>query len=246
MARDSAILAAVSEHHSPPTLRLYGWQPPCLSLGRHQSLDAADLRFCQDRGLHVVRRPTGGRAVLHHLELTYAVSAPLGHGLLPRGLQEAYAVVCSALVDACRHLGVPAELTGGEVNLRLPGPRTSVPCFQGPAGGEVVVAGRKLVGSAMRRHGTTILQHGAVLLDWDGALQAGAMGLPDDSDLRTRVTTLAEQLGRPPERSVVETAVADALEAALGIGLTEGGMTPWEHQREAELEKEYAVLPEVG
>jgi lipoate-protein ligase A len=80
MARDVAILDAVAEGESPPTLRLYGWDPPCLSLGRHQGVDAADLSFCRAQGIDVVRRPTGGRALLHHLELTYSVTAPHGAG----------------------------------------------------------------------------------------------------------------------------------------------------------------------
>jgi lipoate-protein ligase A len=177
MARDVAMLEAVADGEAPPTVRLYGWKPPCLSLGRHQGIEAADLEFCRAEGIDVVRRPTGGRALLHHLELTYAVIAPLSEGPLPRGLQEAYRTICAALVRAVRTLGVDAELTGGEVNLQLPNPKTTIPCFEAPAGGEVVVAGRKLIGSAMRAHGGAILQHGAILLDWDGRLQAGAMGL---------------------------------------------------------------------
>ncbi len=129
--------------------------------------EAADLDFCRTEGIDVVRRPTGGRALLHHLELTYSVIAPLGKGSLPRALQEAYRRICGALVRAMQSLGVDAKLTGGEVNLQLPGPRTTIPCFEAPAGGEVVVGGRKLIGSAMRAHGKTILQHGAILLDWN-------------------------------------------------------------------------------
>ena len=98
MARDVAILESVSEGDSPPTLRLYGWDPPCLTLGRHQGIEAADLEFCSAEGIDVVRRPTGGRALLHQHELTYAVVAPLGRGPLPRGLQDAYRLICGALV----------------------------------------------------------------------------------------------------------------------------------------------------
>jgi lipoate-protein ligase A len=202
MARDVAILEAVSAGEAKPTLRLYDWDPPCLTLGRHQGVDAADLEFCRREGIDVVRRPTGGRALLHHLELTYAVVAPLGVGPLPRGLQEAYRAICGALVRAMRALGVDAELTGGEVNLQLPGPRSTVPCFEAPAGGEVVVGGRKLVGSAMRAHAGTILQHGAIVLDWDGRLQAGAMGLADDSGLRPHITTLSDEMSQPVDPAV--------------------------------------------
>lgn len=241
MARDVAMLEAVAAGEVEPSLRLYGWDPPCLSLGRHQGVGAADLKFCRAEGIDVVRRPTGGRALLHHLELTYAVVAPLGEGPLPRGLQEAYRVICGALVRAMRSLGVAADLTGGEVNLELPGPRTTVPCFEAPAGGEVVVAGRKLVGSAMRAHGGAVLQHGAILLDWDGRLQAGSMGLADDSKLRPHITTLADELGRPPDRREVEDSVAAAFSEVLGVSLSDAPLSTAESAREHELAASFFV-----
>ncbi len=241
MARDVAMLEAVSTGEAPPTLRLYGWNPPCLTLGRHQGVEAADLAFCRREGIDVVRRPTGGRALLHHHELTYAVVAPLGTGPLPRPLQDAYRTICGALVRAMRSLGVEAKLTGGEVNLELPGPRTTVPCFEAPAGGEVVVGGRKLVGSAMRAHKGTILQHGAIVLDWDGRLQAGSMGLADDSGLRPHITTLRHELDRLPGRSEVEEAVVAAAGETLGVAFEPGALTAGEETRERTLAPSFLV-----
>jgi lipoate-protein ligase A len=241
MARDVAMLEAVSKGESPPTIRLYGWDPPCLSLGRHQGTEAADLEFCSAEGIDVVRRPTGGRALLHHLELTYAVVAPVGVDPLPRGLQEAYRSVCGVLLHAMRALGVDAELTGGEVNLELPGPRTTVPCFEAPAGGEVVVGGRKLIGSAMRAHGSTILQHGAILLDWNGRLQAGSMGLQDDSKLRPHVTTLRDETSQEFERPKVEATLIASFSEILGSTFEEGRLTGAEAVREADLEASFVV-----
>lgn len=241
MARDLAVLEAVTAGDAPPTVRLYSWTPPCLSLGRHQPEEAADLGFCRREGVDVVRRPTGGRAVLHHLERTYSVAAPLGTPPLPRPLQDAYRRLCAGLVRACRALGVDAELTGGEVNLSLPSPRTRVPCFEAPAGGEVVVAGRKLIGSSMRAHDGAILQHGAILLDWDGRLQAGAMGLADDERLRPHVTTFAEQLGAAPPPDELDRALVEGLTAELGIDLVPGELTHGERRRTAELRGGVAV-----
>jgi lipoate-protein ligase A len=241
MARDVALLEAVAAAASPPTLRLYGWDPPCLSLGRHQGVEAADLGFCRREGIDVIRRPTGGRALLHHLELTYAVAAPLGAGPLPRALQDAYRTICGALVAALRGLGVAAELTPGEVNLELPSPRSAVPCFEAPAGGEVVVGGRKLAGSAMRAHGGAVLQHGAVLVGWDGRLQAGALGLADDSALRPRVTTLTAELGRQPGGAELEEAVVGAFAAVLAVAFERGALTPAERTRAAELEPSFRI-----
>jgi len=188
-----------------------------------------------------VRRPTGGRALLHHLELTYAVIAPLNEGPLPRGLQEAYRAICAVLVRAVRALGVDAELTGGEVNLQLPSPKTTIPCFEAPAGGEVVVGGRKLVGSAMRAHGGAILQHGAILVDWDGCLQAGAMGLADDASLRPQVTTLRDELGRELPRAVLEEALVEAFRSELGVEFETEQPGDGERAREQELAESFAV-----
>jgi lipoate-protein ligase A len=241
MARDSAILKAVAEDESSPTLRLYGWDPPCLSLGRHQAVEVADLAFCRAQGIDVVRRPTGGRALLHHLELTYSVVAPLGVAPLPRGLQDSYRSICGALVGAMRALGVDAELTGGDVNLHLPGPRSSVPCFEAPAGGEVVVQGRKLIGSAMRAHAGTILQHGAIVLDWDGHLQAGSMGLADDTSIRPHITTLRDELDQELDRASLEDCLVKGFSAQLEIGFAPAEPTEGEHGWEQELSPSFAV-----
>jgi lipoate-protein ligase A len=241
MARDVAVLEAVAAGGSPPTLRLYGWDPPCLTLGKHQGVDAADLEFCRANGIDVARRPTGGRALLHHLELTYSVMAPLGAPPIPTALQEAYRLICGGLVRACRELGIDAELTGGEVNLVLPDPTSTIPCFEAPAEGEVVIDGRKLIGSAMRAHAGCILQHGAILLGWDGRLQAGAMGLEDDVGLRTNVTTLSAELGRSVTRGEIEPAVVHALSDRLGAELAMGGLTSGEQTREIELVQSHAI-----
>jgi lipoate-protein ligase A len=241
MARDMAILEAVADRESPPTLRLYGWAPPCLSLGRHQGIEAVDLEFCRTHGIDVVRRPTGGRALLHHLELTYSVAAPLGVSQLPHGLQDSYRTICAALVRAMRSLGVDAELTGGEVNLQLPGPRSSVPCFETPAGGEIVVGGRKLIGSAMRAHTGTILQHGAIVLGWDGRLQAGSMGLVDDSSLRSHMTTLRDELDHDLERSTLETSLVNAFSIEFEIGFEPAEPSAVEQDRESELGTSFAI-----
>ena len=160
---------------------------------------------------------------------------------MPRGLQEAYRTICSALLRFVRALGVDAELTGGEVNLQLPNPKTTVPCFEAPAGGEVVVGGRKLIGSAMRAHGGAVLQHGAILLDWDGRLQAGAMGLADDSGLRPYITTLAEHVGKPVVRADLERSIIQAFREELGVELKPLDIHEPERARAEKLEPSFVV-----
>ena len=233
MAVDEALVEAVDRGDSPPVLRLYRWAPPCLSLGFAQPPEAADAAFCATHGVDVVRRPTGGRAVLHHLELTYAVAAPLGRAPFRFDLQAAYQAICRALVAGLRLLGVPAGISG-EPEGGLIKPTRAIPCFVGPAAGEVVVAGRKLVGSAMRRVGGSILQHGSILEGWDGVLQAGCLGLADDAGLRPAVVTLRDVLGAPPAPSALEEALVRGFEEAFGVSLA-GSALGEDERRRAEL-----------
>jgi lipoyl(octanoyl) transferase len=152
-------------------LRLYGWEPPCLSFGRHEP---ATRRYDKARivslGLDVVRRPTGGRAVWHAREMTYTVASPGNLG----SLREGYLEIHRMLRDALRRLGAAAELapTGA------PAPVGAGACFAHPVGGEVMVRGRKVIGSAQLRRGDAILQHGSILIDDDqatvGAVTRGA------------------------------------------------------------------------
>ncbi len=194
MAVDEALVEAVDRGESPPVLRLYRWEPACLSLGFAQPFKVADAGFCAANGVDLVRRPTGGRAVLHHLEQTYCVLARLGEDPFSTDLQAAYQGICRALVAGLLKLGAPAGLAGAPASGHIK-PTEAIPCFIGPASGEVVANGRKLIGSAMRRHNRSILQHGSLLEDWDGRLQAGCLGLADDSTLRPAVTTLRELMG---------------------------------------------------
>jgi lipoate-protein ligase A len=239
MARDVAMLEAVAGGAGQPTLRLYGWNPPCLSLGRHQGFDAADEGFCRKHRIDIVRRPTGGRALLHHLELTYAVVAPVGQPPLPTKLQDAYREICRPLVSWCGEIGITASLTPGEVNLRLPSPRSSVPCFEAPAGGEVVVGDRKLIGSAMRAHSGVILQHGAILLDWDSILQAGSMGLENDRHLRPQITTITDELGETPDRRHLETTLVRAFSEEFGVRFEEASLSKTEIDRAQKLRAQF-------
>ena len=236
MAADEALAEAVDGGRSAPVLRLYRWSPPCLSLGFSQPYEAADAAFCAAHGVDVVRRPTGGRAVLHHLELTYAVLAPLGRSPFTHDLQAAYRTICGALVAGLRQAGVAAELSGEPAGGHIR-PTEAIPCFIGPAAGEVVAAGRKLVGSAMRRVGDAILQHGSILEGWDGALQAGCLGLADDSSLRPAVVTVGDLLGGPPAAGRLEHAIAGGVAAVLGAELTPSELTPEERSRAGLLER---------
>jgi len=149
-------------------LRLYGWEPHCLSFGRHEP---ATRRYDADRiaalGIDTVRRPTGGRAVWHGQELTYAVVAPSARF---GSLQEAYLEIHDMIGRALGELGIDAVLASS----RRSAPLDAGACFSQPAGGELLVGGRKVVGSAQLRQGGALLQHGSILLA-DGQRMVGEL-----------------------------------------------------------------------
>jgi len=236
MGVDHTLAEAVGAGASPPTLRFFRWAPPCLSLGFNQPYAVANAEFCGKHGVEITRRPTGGRAVLHHLELTYSVTAPLGQPPFSRDLQENYQRVCQALVAGLQRLGVPAVLSSEGKKL-LP-PVSAAPCFIQPAAGEVVVEGRKLVGSAMRRFREVFLQHGSLLLDWDSQLQAGVLGLQEDTALRRVVVTVRDVLGKVPGHQALVEALLAGFQEVLGVQCEPGALSPEELARAEVLARE--------
>ena len=229
MAVDEVLLDGVAAGTTPPTLRFYEWTPPCLSLGYFQPLDVVDLDGCRALGVEVVRRPTGGRAILHDHELTYSVALPasvLGHdgGVLP-----SYYRLSLALQDGLRRLGVPATLAPESVasGSGIHGPV----CFDRPSAHEILVHGRKLVGSAQMRRGGGLLQHGSILIEPRLDNLMACLRLPEGAGSRgieDGVAGLAE-LGvtRPAQ---VAAAIADAFAAGFGVGLVEAPLRPEEEE----------------
>jgi lipoate-protein ligase A len=202
MAVDEALLHE-ADRSSAAFLRLYRWSPPCLSFGRNEPARARYDRGVIERlGLDVVRRPTGGRAVWHEHELTYAVAAPVAaFGTLRAG----YHAIHKRLATALRRLGAAAALAADR---RDPGlDDTSEACFAASVGGEVIVAGRKLVGSAQVRHGSAFLQHGSMLLDGSQQIVETVSRRPSPNG---SATTLSAILGRPVGFNEIALAIAAA------------------------------------
>src|SRR5579875_2954295 len=151
MAVDEAVATAVGAGESPPTLRLYAWRPAAVSIGYFQRLASElDLAACRELGLDWVRRPTGGRAVLHAAELTYAVAA-----VEPGAVLDVYARWSRGLIAGVRRLGAAAEWIA-------PRRGRSAACFDAGSAYEVAVGGRKLIGSAQVRRWGAVLQHGSL------------------------------------------------------------------------------------
>jgi lipoyl(octanoyl) transferase len=208
MALDEALLRR-AVRTGEAVLRTYAWERPTLSLGRHQrGRGIFDAERAARAGVDIVRRLTGGRALLHHREVTYSVTAPVSDGT---SLRESYAAINAVLLRALRSLGVEASLApSGD---RLP-PPASAPCFERPAAGEILHAGRKLVGSAQLREHGGLLQHGSILCHDDQALVVQLASQP--VGIPVPAATLADVLGREPSHLEVATALADALSGVAG------------------------------
>jgi lipoyl(octanoyl) transferase len=233
MAVDEALAESVAAGGAP-ALRFYRWHPACLSVGRNQpAAGAYDEAAIHARGLDVVRRPTGGRAVLHARELTYSVAVPVDLLGSPR---EAYAAVNRALVAGLRLLGVDAVLQPRD-GRRAPVPSLA-PCFAEPVEGEVVAGGRKLVGSAQRRMGSVLLQHGSLPIHDD---QSQVADLLAEGDAPPEApATLAALLGTAPGWSELTEALRAGWTRATGIALQPCTLEPRELERAGLLTARYA------
>ncbi|MBP1989157.1 lipoate--protein ligase family protein [Paenibacillus eucommiae] len=169
MAIDEAILTAHSEGLVPPTVRFYGWNPATLSIGYFQKAQEVDGEALQREGIGFVRRPTGGRAVLHDKELTYSIIVSETYPGIPRNVTEAYRVLSEGLLQGFRALGLAAEMVqlASDEEKEKYASAGSAACFDSPSWYELVVEGRKVAGSAQVRQKDVVLQHGSILLDMD-------------------------------------------------------------------------------
>jgi lipoate-protein ligase A len=221
MAADHAL--ARSARRGGAFLRLYQWEPPTLSLGRNEpGVGRYDRDEARGRGIGIVRRPTGGRAVLHGREVTYAVAAPI---CCFGGLREAYRTINQALLNGLARLGVGVVLAGqaDTSSSSREGQRLDRgACFHDPAPGEIVAEGRKLAGSAQVRLGDAFLQHGSILLEDDQGLIEGLRTGPSGEKLSPpAAATLAALLGEAPDPQVVCSAVVDGFrETFEGVWIT--------------------------
>jgi lipoate-protein ligase A len=258
MARDEAIAAIHAEGATPPTLRLYRWRPACLSLGRFQRADAIDRSACARAGVAVVRRPSGGRALLHDDELTYAVVARADHPLVVGGsIVESYRRISEALLAGLRRLGVDAELTPARknderrmMNDEVPAPadhrssflaQRSAACFDAPASYELTVGGRKLVGSSQTRRAGVLLQHGAIPLSPHAGRLAALLANPPD-DLGHKMIALDQALGRAVGFDELAGAILSGFAGAWGVAFERGALTSQERAAEQRLrEEKYAT-----
>jgi lipoate-protein ligase A len=243
MARDEAILESVGAEQEPPTLRLYAWQPPCLSLGYAQPVGDVDHEALTKAGWDLVRRPTGGRAILHTDELTYAVIAPADHPDLRGGVLESYRRLSQGLIAALKALGLQVDPVRADP---LHGEERENPvCFEAPSAYEITVDGLKLIGSAQVRRRDGILQHGSLPLGGDLSRICVALrydSAPVRAAARVRVLERAGTLERLLERPVRWSEAAQALQAgfqqALGWKFEKAELSQPERMRSDAIEIE--------
>lgn len=234
MAVDEAIARAHAAGQTPPTLRFYAWAPAALSLGYFQrAAEEVDRAALARAGVDLVRRPTGGRAILHDREVTYSVV--ISSHLLPGDVISTYRTIAGGLLAGLRRLGAPVELSGGPsgggpVDRPAAGGESAA-CFDAPSWYELVCGGRKLVGSAQTRSHGVILQHGAIPVRLDADALFALLRVPPEARprlaaaLAAKATDLARVLGREPAAAEVQAALTAGFEEALGVEFSPGRLT---------------------
>ena len=242
MAVDEAILEHIGRGESIPTLRLYAWTPACLSLGHAQPYADVDMTRIKQHGWEVVRRATGGRAILHTDELTYSVIVPLNEPRAEGSVLESYNRLAQALLLAVKNLEIPVEMKEGKANDNgTPNPV----CFEVPSTYEITVNGKKLIGSAQARKKEGVLQHGSLPLTGDLTRICQALVFENETAredaakrLLERATTVESALGREVSWETAMQAFVHAFEAQLGLKLEMGELSESESGRADELVRE--------
>ena len=244
MAVDEAVLKSCTNGASAPTLRLYAWDPPCLSLGYSQPVADVDRDSLKGHTWDLVRRPTGGRAILHTDELTYSVIAPLSTPLVAGTVLQSYSRIAQALLAALTHLSLSPRADHEyehppETELRGP------VCFEVPSNYEITVGGKKLIGSAQARRMGGVLQHGTLPICGDLTRITRVLIYPTESlrqeaarRLVEHATTMESLLHRPVTWEQAAQAFITAFEDQHGLRFETGELSAEETQRAAELVKE--------
>jgi len=226
MAIDEAILDTHIRRRCPPTLRVYRWSPPTLSLGYFQSMEREiDEKRCSELGIDIVRRQTGGRAVLHHNELTYSIVTSEAYGF-PKSIMESYRLLSEGLIAAYQILGLEVCL---EDHTREP---SSAACFTGAGLADLAFHGRKLCGSAQFRRGDALLQHGSLPIELDANLLFCILRYPStairdkaQADFSHKAAGISEFFGNNIGWQQLKEALLKGFQTSLGIEFYDDNLT---------------------
>lgn len=241
MAIDEAIMIAHREGLVPPTIRFYQWSPPAVSLGYFQDLQKEiDVDVCQDMGIDIVRRPTGGKAVLHDKELTYSFIIRENHPLVNNSILETYKKISGGMIRGLSYIGVTAELVPLREKSEIHHSDFKSICFSVPSQYEVQVEGKKIVGSAQVRKREIVLQHGSLLIELEKDKLFSVFNFPsvqirERFKTRFNATSLEEILKRKINFSELSEILPRGFEKEFGVRLLEGKLTEEEEKISKEL-----------
>lgn len=238
MALDEALSEAVRQNSAPPTLRLYSWDKPSLSIGYFQRASDVNIEYCSKKGYPLVRRLTGGRAVLHDSELTYSFSASSLTPPFQHSLMEMYRIVSNAMVRALGTCGIEARISSGKKAAR----RNNSACFRTVSYAEITIDGKKVIGSAQKRFSNGFLQHGSILMDFNAKELSRTLG-QDGKDSYSDICGVNEYA---PGITMDDlgSALKEAFEKELGAKLITDNPSAIEMKRARELERNKYSTPE--
>ena len=239
MAVDEALLEGQIGGGPPPTIRFYSWRPPAVSLGYTQAIETINLESCRTSGIGVVRRTTGGRAILHVDDFTYSITAREDNPIVQGTLMDTYRKISLALLASLQQLGVEAAFAPGDRN---PDAGTAfsgaAACFAASSQYELTAGGKKIIGSAQRRKEGAVLQQGSLPLQ-DVSQKLFSLLQFDDPEQRTlaherylkKATSLSEVLGRPVTFTDVATAFLEGMRSTFQVEMVPGRLHPDESAR---------------
>ena len=259
MAIDEAIMIAHREGLVPPTIRFYQWSPAAVSLGYFQDLEKEiDVDVCKNLGIDIVRRPTGGKAVLHDKELTYSFIIRENHPLVNDSILETYKKISGGIIRGLSYLGIKAELvplreklkstlSGNKAKSKIPHLDIKSICFSVPSQYEVRVEDKKIVGSAQVRKREIVLQHGSLLIELEKDKLFSVFNFPsvqirERLKIRFKATSLEEILRKKINFSELSEILPRGFEEEFGVKLTEGKLTKQEEKISKDLlENKYST-----
>lgn len=214
MALDEAIAIDVRKDNAPPTLRLYGWDVPAVSIGCFQKISDVDIEYCIEKHIPIVRRPTGGRAILHSNEITYSFSVKTTHKLFSKGLLDSYKKICIALGSALSKIGLSPELKLIREAHRLRNPL----CFHSASYGEITINNKKIIGSAQKRWTDGLLQQGSIPFTIDKDEMDKVFRLKSTHGIREAFIGLKEilpELNTDDLKSAIRTSFEETFDTSL-------------------------------
>ena len=239
MALDEAISEAVRQNLFPPTLRLYQWSRPSVTIGYFQRISEININYCNKKEYPVVRRATGGRAILHDMELTYSFSASKKSSLFNGSLLENYTVISNALVRCLNMIGINARVSFVK---KGSGSRRNSACFKSVSYGEVTVDGRKVIGSAQKRYHDGFLQQGSIMLHFHARDLCSVLNENNEEDFN-EVGSICN-IGKEITFGDLKNPLKEAFEKELRVKLISDGPSKFELTLAKELEEKKYSTPE--